>query len=333
MTECLQSLRFDEFEARRNFVGKSHTHTGKWLDDDPAYREWEDTQHSSLLLIRGKPGSGKSTLAKYILEMKEEKHQVATDTAPVPDGVREVLAAAFFYSIRGEDKQTDQKLMLQSLLYQLPSQDTRLFVLFRDIYRSRRASTVPFTWEESDLRMMLESLASLTTHKKIYIFVDAMDESDDQGRPEILRLLSKLCTESSNCHFKVLVATRPLPRGTIDKKVGHWHIIDLEEKNRGDIEEVVKSGLEKLKRTSFPMLDFSVAKDYMIKNSSGVFLWVALVLNMILNCISSGGSQGDLEELLNSLPQDSDLENMYRRIVDDLVKRTDPPFGKTTYSE
>lgn len=219
-------------------------------------------------MIRGKPGSGKSTLARHILQMKEADRQAGSSNTPTADAEREVLVVSFFYSFRGGEKQTNHTLMLQSLLYQLLSQDERLFVWFRELYRSLRAFRDPFRWEYADLKSVFERLGAVDTRQTIYILLDAMDESAEQQRPEILDVFSQLCLVSLSWRFKVLVATRPLPPGQIDEKASRYQVMVLEQKNRGDIEKVVKSGVQDLRSLDVPSLTALLAwqKDTWLKN-------------------------------------------------------------------
>ena len=330
ITECIQSLKFAEFNWRRNLVEKAHPDTGTWLTAGPEYQLWNNNRHSAMLLIRGKPGSGKSTLARHVLELKRDEHKFVGGNPPLTaDGRPGVLIADFFYSFRGGLKQRNHTLMLQSLLYQLLRQDNQLYYpLFREVYRARRSDPL-FQWGYEELKAILASLATLKTQQTIYILLDAMDESAEEGRPEILKSLSKLCTTRSRCIFKCLIATRPLPPGQFDERVSHCGVITLEEKNQGDIEKVISSGLSAIKKMpDAPAVDFTFTRSYMIKHARGVFLWVALVLKELEALISAGPSQEELETLLKDLPLE--LEDMYCRIVQDLVKRPSPPYKDAT---
>jgi hypothetical protein len=92
------------------------------------------------------------------------------------------------------------------------SRDSSLFISFRDIFRQKRSEGGQVDWAYDDLRNIFASLLSSWKARRLYILLDAMDESDKQGRPEILQLLMQLCSTPSASVLKALIATRPLPR-------------------------------------------------------------------------------------------------------------------------
>ncbi|KAI4862735.1 hypothetical protein F4820DRAFT_399609 [Hypoxylon rubiginosum] len=314
---CLQTLKFAESSARRLRVEPSYPETGRWLAIDDGYLKWESEGHSGLLLIRGNPGSGKSTLARRILNSIKLKYEF---TSYSPDQTankqRDILAADFSYSTSEKRNETgSHTLMLQSLLYQLLSRDERLFPLFRDAYRARESHEI--SWGYKDLKRIFESLASLEAGQKIYIFLDAMDESPGQGRSEILRLLLKLCSSSSGCTFKCLIATRPLSSGELGGRMNFYHVINMQDKNQGDIDRVIMAGLRDI-QTNCPWFSphFKSARQYITQHAQGVFLWVTLVLEQLASLLRAAPSRRDIDNCLKSLPLG--LEGMYERIIRNL---------------
>ncbi|KAJ5564266.1 hypothetical protein N7513_000508 [Penicillium frequentans] len=320
--ECLRSLKFDELSTRRDRVEPAVAGTGEWLADDQEYRKWNESDHSSLILIRGKPGSGKSTLAKFILEKKKRIYNIGQIGEPEASTMPEALIADFFYSFRGGENERSHTLMLQSLLFQLLSQDATLFPLFQPIYRAQRPMNSS-RWKHKDLKNIFASLPSLqtsTAKPKVYIFVDAMDESIDRGRSETLKLLQALCLSESSRTFKCLVASRQLPADEINDH--EWGQIILEQKNRQDIRMLIQSGLENIKKKpGLTNIDFQFAEDYMANHAQGVFLWVSLVMNELVELASTGPSQKELEDSLQTLP--SDLNDFYTLIIERLLKKAD----------
>ena len=67
----LESLKFNQIEARQMTIEKAHAKTCEWFLKSHEYFHWLDDsklgEHHSLLWIKGKPGTGKSTLMKFVL--------------------------------------------------------------------------------------------------------------------------------------------------------------------------------------------------------------------------------------------------------------------------
>src|SRR4051794_19467725 len=61
----LDSLRFDQIDARQTTIKNAHAKTCKWLLKNSKYFDWLDAtklgEHHGFLWIKGKPGTGKST--------------------------------------------------------------------------------------------------------------------------------------------------------------------------------------------------------------------------------------------------------------------------------
>jgi hypothetical protein len=94
---------------------------------------------------------------------------------------------------------------------------------------------VPQNWELKSLKQLFdEIIRSCKLPLTIYILIDAMDESDESRREEIMALLSGLCNSEEGCIvLKILVASRPVSR--IGSALGKYIIITLEEETQTDI--------------------------------------------------------------------------------------------------
>jgi GTPase SAR1 family protein len=334
-TECLKTLYFREYSARQNRVSEAQESTGSWIEDHSAYKAWDEDPNSSLLWLHGKPGSGKSTLAKRVINSKRTESQKSrqmkndgashsnsgpTSYVDISDKDSNVIVAAFFYSFRGGKTETSHTLMLRSLLYQILEQNSTLFPHFRDLYRTLLKTQGPHPeWSHKDLKSSFESLRNIQTQVKMYIIVDAMDESDKDRKPEILSLISTLCSSRSSCIFKGLIASRP--ELDIKGHLGKCHRITLEEENSQDIKNVIIRDLGRisdLAELREPESELGEVRDYMIEHSHGVFLWVSLVLKELeKQIVNKGFSEANLMNLLKSLP--FELGELYKRIVDELV--------------
>ncbi|KAI9772514.1 MAG: hypothetical protein M1840_000719 [Geoglossum simile] len=90
----LDSLRFDQIDARQTTIKNTHAKTCKWLLKDPKYFNCLDAtkldKHYGFLWIKGKPGTGKSTLMKFALANARKM-------------MKDRIIISFFFNSRGEN--------------------------------------------------------------------------------------------------------------------------------------------------------------------------------------------------------------------------------------
>ncbi|KAI3317142.1 hypothetical protein HD806DRAFT_395873 [Xylariaceae sp. AK1471] len=340
--ECLRTLYFQEWNARETRVDDA-PQGGNWLPLHQEYREWIKNPVSDLLWIEGKPGSGKSTLTKQIVQkLHDERNVPSQRELNNADLDQHTIIAAFYYSFRGGVTETSHELMLRSIVYQIWSQNTRLFPLLQDSYRrlklngDNHSRMGPF-WRYEDLKFALQSLHQVNFPLQIFIVADGMDESDNIRRSDLLSFLRNLSLQTSNCIMKVLFASRPETDINLHLQGDH-HII-LQKENAEDIRKVVMSWCEGLKYHSVPQDntkeppstksrypdDFFKVGDYIAENSQGVFLWVSLVIRDLDALIRKGAyTIASLEKRVRKLPKDLGGRNgFYHAIVQSLIRRQD----------
>jgi Cdc6-like AAA superfamily ATPase len=148
----------------------------QWLWGHEKYQAWSSTDTSNLLLIEGKPGSGKSTLTKYFKRNILKRELLA----------KQSIVASFFYSYREGEVQKDHSNMLRSILYDVLRQNETFFFHFQTLYRKTLPSGV---WPYDSLRKILLSFKMHPAKERLYLIVDAVDESDDDDRHDIIELL------------------------------------------------------------------------------------------------------------------------------------------------
>jgi DNA replication protein DnaC len=91
--EYLDSLKFEQLEARHATIKAAHSKTCKWLLKKPEYQDWLDTHkisdHHGFLWIKGNPGTGKSTIMKFAF-------------ANAKKSMKDVTVISFFFNARGD---------------------------------------------------------------------------------------------------------------------------------------------------------------------------------------------------------------------------------------
>ncbi|KAF8537671.1 hypothetical protein BDD12DRAFT_930582, partial [Trichophaea hybrida] len=304
--ECLNSLLHDD--TRYDKIEKEHRGSLKWLWTHEQYRKWTSSERSSLLYIEGKPGSGKSTLAKYFRENLVEKEPNTSSS----------IIANYFYTLRGTTLEPTHENMLRSVLYSILKQDETFFFHFQSEFRKFRHSDSS-KWSYTSLQKILSSLANHPFTKRLYLILDAMDESEENDRRKIIGLLCRLCAESQSCIIKIFLASRPVSQFKHEVKKGH-HVIRLQDENAKDISEFARSFLG-------PDLDLppdilNQATKYIVEKAQGVFVWVRLVQEKLLRFAEKGCREERIFNFLRSLP--TGLEEFYHSMLNELEGRDEP---------
>ncbi|PON21684.1 kinesin [Trichoderma gamsii] len=358
-TDCLNSLSSMADNQRREIISLGSKKTGAWLWEDDAYKLWSKETKSALLWIQGKPGSGKSTLCKKILKHLQTQHDLP-DTYATPNKAtfhniapqprhRSVVLASFFYSLRGAKSEISNTHMLQSLLHQLLGQEQRLYPAFRTRYRNLLdRSQSPISWTFKDLHSVFTSLGEFDDFPlTIYLIIDAMDESEQSERSDILLLLKKFCRNESACVIKCVLASRPEEDiknsfYDIQKSQDFFHLV-LERKNEEDIKKFIEIAMYKV-QDAYLAERFKLTAEFedmatyatanLMSRARGVFMWVEIVTRELERAVRRGVSPRKFKEIVDKLP--NELEPFYERIVQDLMarfKRQRPKEAKSRLRE
>lgn len=307
--ECLATLSFENTRFRN--ILKEHKGSFAWLWTHSQYKKWSTSPASQLLYIEGKPGSGKSTLTRYFNDHLLELEPTA----------RSAIVAKFFYSDREGELQKSHRSMLQSILYDILDQDEVFFYhRFQTEYRllvaeRERGHDDLTEWDYESLKTLLSSLSNHSPRKRLYLIIDAVDESDDGDRRDILNLLFDLCLNTNYCVVKAFIASRPVSQSK--RSISKFHnIITLQDETKSDISRFASSFLKELEFTGF----LDQAMEYIVEKAQGVFLWVQLVKKELLAYDEAGlCTERDVFEFLKSLP--TELEEFYKRMLDKIGRK------------
>jgi hypothetical protein len=165
------------------------------------------------------------------------------------------------------------------------------------------------------LKRVLLSLQDHPQAERLYLIINAVDESDEKDRRNILQLMFDLCLEPKGCVVKVFIASRPVIQ--IEHRIKEFHnFIRLQDETIYDISSFAHSFLNFLNPTT-GFLDR--ATTYIVEHAQGVFLWVQLVKEELLDFNEQGYPEEDVFEFLRSLP--TELEEFYERILEKLGKK------------
>jgi hypothetical protein len=302
MAKLREALAFDTMDDRYYDIRTAHGQTCQWFFKSSEYRHWRDlasrSDHHGILWVKGKPGAGKSTLMKCAYT----HGSMAKDEVTI----------AFFFNARGEELQKSDVGLYRSLLNQLldqllsriPHLSTTLLAL-----PSRRRRLNRRDWPIELLKDLFSDIILALGSIRLTCYIDALDECPETSIRDMLDFLEDLGTSTlkADIVFSVMLSSRHYPNIT----VRHASILILEgrEDHHQDIAEYVHDKLR--------IDDSALARDLAseIKSrSSGVFLWVVLVV-AILNKMHDRGNRHQLLASLRKLPDE--LHSLFQQIIQD----------------
>lgn len=315
----LRQLHFNGMEDRHNRVSQAHETTFQWLYQDPidintkwsSFTNWLASD-SDVYWITGKAGSGKSTLMKYIYSDEQ-----TFDGLELWCSGRELHTAAFFFWNSGSEMQMSQLGLLRSLLHQILSRCPSLipvafparweaFLIFGDD---------PQGWNLPELLRGLELLAADNiADKRLFLFIDGLDEFDGNTM-DLINVLKDI-NESPN--IKLCISSRPWVE--FEDAFEDRSSLRVQDLTYRDIKLFVSSHF--LDHAEFSELErrepeyASQLIEEIVRKSSGVFLWVNLVVHSLLAGFGNADRLSDLKRRLDFLPPD--LESLYEKMLKSL---------------
>jgi hypothetical protein len=298
------ALSYPQMGLRTAIVEDAYADTCQWLFNTPEYQRWRDptlySSHHGFLWIKGKPGTGKSTAMKTLLSRAESTRD--------PRGG---IVLSYFFNARGEALERSIEGLYRSLVHQITADATSLP---EDVIRWSNSDSLDLFnrngWQVDLLKSLLKKIVLLDRQSHLWCFIDALDEGDnEQSVRDMVEFLEDLTEAARGQHlpFSVCLASRHYP----NISVRHLEELQLDghEGHLNDIDIYVRS---KTKVFSTGVSDELIAS---IKHrSSGVFLWVVLVIAEMKRHVDHGNDH-KLQALLESIPVGVE------RLLDDTLEK------------
>lgn len=287
--ECLNSLGFEQIDARQSTIKSAHAKTCRWLLKSRQYLDWLDTtkldDHYGFLWIKGKAGTGKSTLMKF-----------ASAHARKP--MREQSVLSFFFNARGEDLEKSTVGTYRSLLLQLLTLLPRLQRVFEYLGLSIEKVRGNRQWTTELLKDALEQAVQELGDSRVVCFIDALDECEEDQIRDMVQFFEHIgdLAVSNGIHFQVCLSSRHYPYITIRK--GVELVLEGHEGHSQDITNYVESEL-KIGKSKIAQQ----VRAELQEKASGIFMWVVLVVRF-LNKASDQGKVHTLSQKLREIPGD-----------------------------
>lgn len=314
--EIVNSLHSPRQDDRYEDIVPAHQKTFDWALEDstkdskswPSLVDWL-RRDGGVYWISGKAASGKSTLMKFLF--RDPRFMEALRIWASDD--RLIVAHYYFWS-SGAEIQRSQEGLLRSLLWQVLHQNTSMAsVLFAEQFLPHAE------WEEfptfHQLRRAFGRLTSQSlSSTKIAIVVDGLDEFDAQ-RLTMTELGELLINATEGGHTKALLSSRPLT-AFIDCFDGRPQL-KLQQLTHNDITTyvydrlIINHQMSHLKATY--KSETQALVEEIVSSASGVFLWVKVVVESLLEGLQDGDLIEDLRLRLRSLPKD--LEALFAHML------------------
>ena len=305
--------RFDQVE-------EACSQTFEWLFAKPelGFRSWLESG-KGLYWCRGHPASGKSTLMKWVF--KDSRTAAALTTQ---DGKQ--AKVNFFFHDRGSEIQKSFKGLLQGIVYQILHTSRELVPSVLPVYRVILRRLQP-SWTEEDLKKAFQCiLEQEVLQLDITLFLDALDEYNGsyESIASFLQSISApLVTYMTR--FKICFSSRPV-QIFLDKFMDVPGF-DIHEYTMEDIKLVIHSKMSQNSRMSQYMqadnpedrlltIEFG---DKISSKAEGIFLWVILVLDELLEEFTEGETMKGFMKKLDWLPRK--LEDFYQHTLDRLPSK------------
>jgi hypothetical protein len=318
----LESLRFSTITSRYEDVSETYNKTFNWIfyNSTTEQRPWSSFNDwlisgSGVYWINGKAGSGKSTLMRHIIEDgRTERYLVRWAKSC------SLSTAKFFFWNSGSREQRSQTGLLRGLLYEVLSKRLELIPVVFPQYWAKtytdRARGLPYAPPETwPLSKLMAGFKALVTQKieplNLCLFIDGLDEYD--GDHAEMAELFKIVTSSAS--VKACISSRPWV--VFEETFQTCPGLRLQELTRGDIEHFTTNTLHNsntFKRLALqqPALAKSLIEE-IVEYSSGVFLWVRLVVKSLLDGLRNRDGILDLQKRLRLIPRD--LESLYDHML------------------
>ncbi|KAH7143367.1 hypothetical protein DER46DRAFT_456391, partial [Fusarium sp. MPI-SDFR-AT-0072] len=295
--QLLESFGFEQINSRKTTIKTAYFKTCRWFLEHPDYLNWLDLEkrrnHHGFLWIRGKPGAGKSIIMKFIYTKMKRK-----------DVPRTTLTISFFFNARGELLEKSVSGMYRSLLLQLLEGFPDVEQILDDpVLISGHQVTCPSL---NVLKDLLRAAVSSLEGRTLTCFVDALDECDEQQVKDMVEFFEELAEQcmENDVRFQICFSSRHYPY--IDIRSGIRLILESQDGHTEDLKNYINSHL----RIQDPTL-IEELKVMMIEKAAGVFLWVALVVD-ILNRENCRGRLA-LRRRLTEVP--SELSELFKDIL------------------
>lgn len=285
-----KSLRSGEIDARHATIHDAHSETCWWLLDRQEYQDWlaDDklSKHHGFFWIKGHPGTGKSTIMKFALKCAAREKANTT-------------FIKFFFNARGSELEQTVLGMYRSLLFQLLDKLPDLQTVLALHCHKLEDDESPSAWHVDVVQNLFGHAIERLGVRPLTCFIDALDECGEDQIRSMVDFFEHLgdVAASSGINFRTCFSSRHYPNITIEHSMPL--VLEVQREHREDIAKYVNNKL----RGTGTLLEH--VRRMICERSSGIFLWVILVVQ-ILRKDFDRGRMHVVERRLQEIPNGTD---------------------------
>lgn len=300
-----RSLRFDRMDARLNSIRTALSKTCAWLFDHKDFVAWQDDSrmlnHHGFFWIKGKPGSGKSTIMKLAYE-RAKRQRPST------------IVISYFFNARASGALEKSGLGLyRSLVHQLLAKVPVLHASFLERFRTKEKDGVVEDWTADELQEFILDALTRSDAPAVQIFVDALDEGDEDDIRRVIMFLEQLAYHVLECGGKVRICLSSRFYPHISIRHGLELVVEDQLEHGRDIQHYISRRLHGDQSEEMQNLRFTL-----FRKAAGIFLWVTLVIPILSAKFDKGGEIETVAKYLETIP--SELNSLF---ADILAKNTE----------
>ncbi|OBT95231.2 hypothetical protein VE01_07574 [Pseudogymnoascus verrucosus] len=303
---CLRSLRCPDTLAVKNRLKENKDKllpkSIDWILQDPRYISWKDGEDVCLLWIKGGAGKGKTMISIGLIERLSRPQDEST-------------VVTYFFCQEADYELKTLEAIIKGLILQLVTQQKDLKESLR-----RRWDTTNERFDEDvtswrTLWNIFLEMLSRCKCPRVYVIVDALDECQDDGMADFLKLIVRTGLDQPS-KIKWLLTSRPLDSAERELLAGSDQVGISLELNQKQLSEVVKTfiaskAIELDRRHHYgPTLRQKVETELAAK-AEDTMLWVSLVCRRLESV-----HRDKVLTTIQDLPPD--LPDFYRRVFNQL---------------
>ncbi|KAJ8108358.1 hypothetical protein OPT61_g8230 [Boeremia exigua] len=290
---CISEIPVDE-----DHIGKCEKRTKgtcEWLPKHSRFRDWEDSECSSLLWLQGNMGTGKTYLSSKIID----RYLAQSGDKALH---KHDEGFAYFYCSNSDPSRQGIDKILRSYMRQLSEVPGRPGAIHSALFQGKdRVEWWAIT--VVTCKKILQEI--IDSYPRTILVLDALDECDRATRKAFLDLCKDLVQKSSRV-LKIFITSRP--ETDIQKDLESFQSQEIlitisTSNNRSDVKKFVDDEMEQCSGTwsDFAPSTRELVKETLVDQSGGIFRWTSLQWEQLKDLHDEQAIQARLRQLPTTL--------------------------------